>query len=391
MTKGLKRLAALLAVCTALGVTGCKGDTDSDTATGEGTAEASTSEPAEETVKVWYIFNGRADDGGTTEEINLQRLKAAGHSDLITEYIDNVTISDFSEAVKTLAEDGCTYIVAASPVYANMVTSVAGKYMNINFVSMGTHVSSANIYAYTEIPYQAGYVAGLAAAFNSESEKVGVVADVGQFYYTPFINAVTLGAQLVYEDASVVAATATEPAEIRKAVDALAAEGCDVIVSYTESSETAEYCESRGIKFVGNINYGESAANYENMIMYYYSSRDSFFLSQFKQISLDTWLAAEYVGSMGNGVIHISEALPAAKDDTQALMNTLASKVSGGQAYVFSGELKNTNGDVKYMQYDAMSESEIYNMEWYVYGTKVLETFRQPKEELEINSFEIKE
>ena len=206
MTKGLKRLAALLAVCTALGVTGCKGDTDSDTATGEGTAEASTSEPAEETVKVWYIFNGRADDGGTTEEINLQRLKAAGHSDLITEYIDNVTISDFSEAVKTLAEDGCTYIVAASPVYANMVTSVAGKYMNINFVSMGTHVSSANIYAYTEIPYQAGYVAGLAAAFNSESEKVGVVADVGQFYYTPFINAVTLGAQLVYEDASVVAA-----------------------------------------------------------------------------------------------------------------------------------------------------------------------------------------
>ena len=174
-------------------------------------------------------------------------------------------------------------------------------------------------------------------------------------------------------------------------MDALVAEGCDVIVSYTESSETAEYCESKGIKFVGNINYGERAADYENMIMYYYSSRDSFFLSQFKQISLDTWLAAEYVGSMGNGIINISEALPAAKDGTQALMNTLAAKVAGGQAYVFSGELKDISGDIKYMQYDSMTDSEIYNMDWYVYGTKVLETFRKPKDDLEINSFEIKD
>ena len=54
------------------------------------------------------IFNGSADSGGTTEEINFHRLKAVSHSDLFTEYIDNVTITDFEEAVKTLAEDGCT-------------------------------------------------------------------------------------------------------------------------------------------------------------------------------------------------------------------------------------------------------------------------------------------
>lgn len=390
MTKGLKRLAALLAVCMALGAAGCKGGTESGAGTGEGTAEA-TSEPVEEAVKVGYIFNGRADNGGTTEELNAQRLKAVSHSDVITEYIDNVTISDFAEAVKTLAEDGCSYIVAASPVYENVITSVAGKYMNINFVSMGSRVSTGNVYAYTEIPYQAGYVAGLAAAFNSENEKVGVVADISLYYYVPFINAVTLGAQLVYDDASVVAATATDPGEIRKAVDALVAEGCDVIVSYTVSPETAEYCESKGIKFIGDKNYGGDAANYENMLMYFYSSRDSFFLSQFKQISLKTWMTDEYVGTMGNGVINISEALPAASDSTQALMNTLAAKVAGGQAYIFSGELKDTSGKIRYTQYDTMSTSEIYNMEWFVYGTKVLETFRQPKTDLEINSFEIKE
>ena len=67
MTKGFKRLAALLAVCTALGAAGCKDNAESGAATGEGTAEAVTSEPVEETAKVGYIFNGRADGGGTTE------------------------------------------------------------------------------------------------------------------------------------------------------------------------------------------------------------------------------------------------------------------------------------------------------------------------------------
>lgn len=390
MTKGFKSLAALLALCAALGAAGCDGG-ESGAETGEGTAEAVTSEPAAEPVKVGYVFNGRADSGGVTEELNGQRLKAVRHSDMITEYIDNVTISDFEEAVKTLAEDGCTYIVAASPVYSHTIPSVAGKYMNVNFVSMGSHVSTANVYAYTETPYQAGYVAGLAAAFNSENEKVGVVADIGQYYYVSFINAVTLGAQLVYENASVVAATAAEDSEIREAVDALVNEGCDVIVSYTESSATAEYCESKGIKFIGNMNYGERAANYENMLMYYYSSHDSFFLSQFKRVSLGTWMSEEYVGSMGNGIVNVSDALPAAKEGTQELIAALAAKVAGGQAYIFSGELKNAKGEIKYTQYDTMTESEIYNMEWFVYGTKVLETFRRPKTDLEINSFEIKE
>lgn len=388
MTKGFKAIAALLAVCTALGVTGCNKETES-TETGEAVTAEATSEPVEEAVKVGYIFHGSADGDGTTAELNAQRLKAVSHSELFTEYIDNVTITDFEEAVKTLAEDGCSYIVAASPVYNNVITSVAGKYMNINFVSLGSRVSTANVYAYTEIPYQAGYVAGLAAAFNSENEKVGVVADVGQFYYVPFINAVTLGAQLVYENASTVAATATSDSEIRKAVDALVSEGCDVIVSYTESSETAEYCESKGIKFIGNKNYGADAADYENMLMYFYSSRDSFFLSQFKQISLKTWMSEEYVGNMSNGIINVSDALPAADSGTQDLVNALASKLSGG-AEVFSGELKDTSGAVRYTQYSSMMDSEIYNMEWYVYGTKVLETFRQPITDLEINSFEIK-
>ena len=73
--------------------------------------------------------------------------------------------------------------------------------------------------------------------------------------------------------------------------------------------------------------------------MYYYSSRDSFYLSQYKAMQLDTWLPESYMGTLGNGVSCLSDALPAAKDGTQDIMNTLVPKVSTGAAYIFAGQL----------------------------------------------------
>lgn len=392
MSKWLKRLAAALAVCIAVGATGCSlifgnSETD-DTAETADTADAPQEE--EEIIKIGYIFNGDT-ESGTTAELNNQRIAAAGHSNVETEYIENVTVSDFENAAKTLIDDGCTYIVSGSPVFLNALTSTAGKYMNINFVSYGAYVRSVNIYAYTELPYQAAYAAGMVAAYNSETEKIGIVADPDLLYAIPVVNAAALGMQLVYDDAEMNVAFATSDTDIHSAIDALINAGCDTVICYTESAESAEYCNRSGIKFVGNINYGTSAADYENMLMYFYTSRDSFYLSQFKQITLDRWEADSYVGSMSNGVVSLSEALSAAKDGTQDILDALIPKITGGQAQIFSGELKDTNGSIRYMQYSSMQDSEIYNMDWYVLGVNLMGDFRQYRTELEVNSFEIKQ
>lgn len=387
--KWLKILAAMLALCTVMTATGCNDDKESsDSGTAEATSEVSTEE-AEPLAKVGYIYHGDVDDNGFTAEINGQRLKASQHSDIESVYIENVTISDFETAVKTLVEYGCTHVVACHPVYTNILTTTAGKYMNVDFIGYGSRIPTVNIFAYNEQPYQAAYVAGMAAAYNSDTEKIGIVVDPDMLYSTPIVNAAALGMQLVYTNAEMMVCYATHDNEVEKAVNSLYNAGCDVIICYTETAHTADYCEEKGIDFIGCMNYTETAKDYSNMLMYFYSQRDSFFLSQFKQLTLDTWEPSEFTGTLANGVINVSQALPAAKAGTQDILNALIPKVSTEQAYIFTGELKNNSGNIMIMQSDIMEPSEIYTMEWYVQGVVFHDNFREPEYELDTNEFEI--
>lgn len=386
----LKRLSAGLALCLTLGFAGCKGGDDADTPTDETqTAQTEETAEAEPTSKVGFIFNSDV-DSGLTAQLNEQRIKASAHSDITTCYIENVSITDFGDAVKALCEDGCDYIVSASPVFNNSLTAVASKYMDVSFIGLGRSTSSFNIYACTAQPFQGAYTAGMAAAYNSESEKVGIVADPDMLYTTAVVNAAALGVQLVYQNAELSTAFATKDDEIDAAIDALSQKGCDVIICYTETAHTADRCEELGIKYISSLDCSADAAERSNMLLYFNTNYESFLLSQYKQISLKTWLSDTFTGTTANGCVNISAAQPAAKDGTQDIISALVPKLSNGSAYIFEGQLKDTTGAVRYMQNTMMTTEDIYSMTWYVQGVSVIDNFRQPITDLETNDFEIK-
>jgi len=300
----LKSIAAALALCTAmLTFTACSGG-ESTPGTAEGTGEAtSETAEAEPAAKIGFIYNGSIDGESFTADINTQRIKAEQYSNIESEYIENVSVSDFARAVKMLVEDGCTHIVSGSPVFAHSINPVSQQYMNINFIDYGSSMRSVNIYAYTEAVYQGAYIAGMVAAYNSESEKIGMVVDPSMLYTVQVVDAAALGTQIVYSTAQLITATAHADSEIHNAVDALKAQGCEVIISYTASGETVDYCSKKGIKVIGNLDYTDDSANHDTMLMYYYSSRDSFYLSQYKAMQLGTWQPESYMGNLGNGII----------------------------------------------------------------------------------------
>lgn len=392
MTKSwLKKLSAMLALCLMLGsFSGCKGDEGSSTA--EGTAETgdSTAEAEEEIIKIGYVFNGSCDVDSYSAQANAQRIAASEYTTIESCYIDNVNITDLSTAVGALIDDGCSYIISDSWLFNNALSDVAGKNMDVNFISHGARIRSVNVYAYTDRVYEGAYVAGMVAAFNSEAEKIGIVVDPDMLYTKPVINAAALGSQLVYNDATLVTAFATTNNEIHSAVDALDAEGCDVIISYTGSAETVPYCNEKGIKVIGNLDYSETAENYDNLLMYFHIDHNSFFLAQNKLIQLDIWEPEQYVGTLANGVVSVSEALPAAADGTQDIINALVPKISSGEAYIFRGELKNNSGNVALQKGGMLDETEVYTMDWYVLGVQTLPTFIEPHLELENNEMQIK-
>ncbi|MBD5384601.1 MAG: BMP family ABC transporter substrate-binding protein [Ruminococcaceae bacterium] len=385
-SKWLKRAAVLLALCMTIGLAGCNREGE------DSSSESSdiTSEVEETPRKVGYIFHDSAEKNGFSGQMSFQRFKASNRSGMDTCYIDNVSITDFEKAVKALVSDGgCTEIVSGSAIFANVLDSVSNKYMNINFISFGSTSSPANVSAYSEAPYQGSFVAGMVAAFNSETEKIGIVADADMLCPTAVINAAARGMQLVYSDATLYSAIATRDSEIENAVDELLKQGCDVVICYTESSHSVEYCEQKGVKYIGSLDYSGEEEKYPNMLMYFCSRRDSYFLAQFKQMQLDTWMPESYFGTMSNGIITVSGALNA-KEDTQKIMDTLVPKIVSGDALAFDGEIKDNTGSIRYMQAETMLDSQIMAMDWYVLGVEDLGSFREIQTELPPNNFEIK-
>lgn len=385
ISKLLKGIAAALALCVTIGLTGCSSETSS-----ESSSDSSSVEEETIPVKVGYIFHDKADDGGVTGQFNHQRQKAARRCDVETVYIEDVSVQDFESAVKALVSDGCTEIVSCSPTFTNVLNSISGRYMNVKFINYGaTSIGTANVFSYTETAYQGAYVAGIAAAYNSKTQKVGLVADPELLYTYATTNAAALGVRMVFANGTLCVAGATEDNEIKQAVDALLAEGCDVIITYTESPYAADYCEQKGVKFIGNLDYTGSEDKYKNMLMYYYAKRDSLFVSQFKQLKMDTWEPDVYKGSMSNGIINISQAQSCADKRTQDIIDEIVPLLTSGKAYIFSGEIKDTLGNVRYMQTDTMTENQIYSMDWYVLGVQAVGNFRKPQTSSP-NTFEIK-
>lgn len=386
-SKWLKRLAAMLALCMTVGLTAC--NREGEESSSEVTSE--TGETPEETRKVGYIFHGSVDNDSFSSEMNFQRVKASNRSSMETCYIENVSISDFELAVKQLISAGCTEIVAGSAIYANTLGSLANKYMNINFISYGAMNGPANVSAYTELTYQGAYAAGMIGAFNSDALKIGFVGDMDMAYTIPCVNAAAIGMRDVFSSATLYAVTATQNDEIEKAIDTLTDNGCDVVICYTASIHSENYCQQKGIKFIGSHDFKGKEKDYSNMLMYFCARRDSYFLAEFKQMQLDTWIPTTYVGDISNGIIHISDALnPPAKAETQKLINELKPSLTTGGIYIFSGEIKDNSGVVRYIHTDTMSESEIFEMDWFVEGVESAGDFREMLTDLPPNSLEVK-
>ena len=388
-SKWKKFLVLLFSICMVLSLSGCDDEIDSTDS-----SDVSGNEDEESVYhKVGYIFPGAVESGTTIGEMNEQRIKASNRSSVDTCYIEGVAVSDFETAVKQLVAAGCTDIVAAGHIYAHSLSSISTHYMNINFIGYGASSSGSNVTVYTEETYQGAYVAGMVAAYNSNAQKIGFVADPQLMYATQAINAAALGTQLVYSNPTLYVAAASRGGEIANAVDALLENGCDVIIGYTNSSYTENYCQQKGVKFIANHDYSGLENLYSKMLMYYYPKRDSFFLSQFKQMKMDSWQPSVYSGNMGNGVINVSAANTNsdAKESTDDIINALIPKLSFGQAYIFEGELTDNNGSVRYMQNVKMTDNDINNMDWYVRGVETIGNFRVPQTNLPSNDFQIKE
>ena len=380
-----KFLSLLLAGC--LFLTGCSGDTEeAETTTDNNTyvtvtddegnpvtdadGEAVTSivpeVPEEMELKVGFVYAGKAGEDAVSEYFEDARGEIERVLGAKTCYIEDVLVSQFEAATAALVEHGCNVIVSTSNKFANAVHDEATANPKVQFVSFGGTNALANLACFQGETYKGAFVCGLAAAYNSDSNILGVVADPAVLSVHNMINGYIEGAKNLTNDDTDVRvnwAWGNRDSETQAAIDNLVEQGCDVIFAATYSTFAIKYCELLGVKVIG-LSFATPELAPKNYITGTFCNVRLFLIDTLRALRYDTDRVNLYQGGIKEGAVRVVAVNENAKEGTKDICDALYNLCSSGDAVIFKGEIKDNNGNIVVKKGESLSDSDVLDIGW---------------------------
>ncbi|MCL2693763.1 MAG: BMP family ABC transporter substrate-binding protein, partial [Oscillospiraceae bacterium] len=237
-------------------------------------------------VKIAFIYSGAVGSDTLIEHFELTRGELERTLGVETCYIDNVRLQQFPEAVEIAVDAGCNIIVAASYSYGSSVVLAARRFHEISFISFGNTDTAHNLSNVQPLLYQAAHVNGIIAGWNTDSNKIGVVADINMYNAHGIVNAFALGVRdITYAqiDFSINWALSQNFADTRAAIDDLISQGCDIIFIYQSEEYGFRRCEELGIRVQGFAHNVPELAP-ENFLTGMYLNMNTYFIDKVRTV-----------------------------------------------------------------------------------------------------------
>ena len=337
--------------------------------------------PAEpETVwKVGFIYSGFVDDGATNGCFEVARAQLERSLGIETCYIENCLVADFPNAVNTLQDEGCNIIVSCSPKFANSAAKEARSTAGTYYIAFGGDSQAGAITSFGGELYQTASVCGLAAAHNTKTNVIGIIADPGSYNVYGVVNAFVLGATEIWSartDARVNWAWSNSKSEIEAAVDDLVSQNCDIIISYMETDYVMRYAASKGVRVIGNC-YDLPEIAPDNYITGYFFNFSTFLVDEVRSIINDCFEPKIYEGDVAAGMARLVTFGSNLENGTEDICKTLYNYIKEGKAETFMGEIKNMDGKIMVEKGQSMSFSNILKINWLVQGVRKIGSFTE--------------
>ncbi len=210
-----------------------------------------------EPVPIAFVYRDRASDSAWSASHELARnalVKEFGGR-IATIAVENVaTTNDADRVFAELVARGYKVIFATDAVHATASAKVAAADYDVKIEqAMGTQ-TLINVRTYEIRHVEQAYLAGIVAAGNSRSRKLGVVAAVPTPAALLEINAFARGAQSVDKRMAVQlvwSGSATDFSADTRAAERLIARGVDVLLSTTDIDAVARVAERRNRRVIG--------------------------------------------------------------------------------------------------------------------------------------------
>ena len=368
-------------------MTGCSGDTEEPETTTDGKTYVTVTDdegnpvtdadgsvvtsvvpevPEELELRVGFIYAGKPGEDAVSEYFEDARAEIERVLGAKTCYVEDVLVSQFEAATAALVQNNCNVIVSTSNKFANAVYEEAKANSKIQFVSFGGTNALANLACFQGETYKGSFVCGLAAAYNSDSNILGVVADPAVLSVHNLIDGFIEGAKNLTNDDTDVRvnwAWGNRDSETQAAIDNLVSQGCDVIFAATYSTFAIKYCEFLGVKVIGmSYNTPELAPN--NYITGTFCNVRLFLIDTLRAFRYDTDRVNLYLGGIKEGAVRVVAVNEKAKEGTKDICDALYDICAGGNAVIFKGELKDLNGNIVVKKGESIENEKILDIDW---------------------------
>lgn len=329
---------------------------------------------AEADAKIAWAYVGPTADEGWNYAHDLGRQAvAAAFPQATTTYVENMPYSaDASRILRQFVADGYQMIFVNSN-YGDFIYDVAARAPEVAFYECDGRYSTENLGTYYVQHWYPSYVAGVAAGLMSPSGKLGYVASFPVPSVYSGTNAFLMGARSVNPEATLQAIVINswfDPQAAAQAGTALIDNGADVLFGIMDEAAYLQVAEARGVKAVmWNTDirrYGPQA--YISSIVVDFGA---YYVEQVGRRLAGEWTPDETILPMTAGVDRDAwgETVPA---EVAAQADAVREQMLGGWS-PFTGEIKNSRGEIIVPAGHTMTEVELYNWNWSIEGVSGLD------------------
>lgn len=334
-------------------------------------------EKENEVISVGAVIIGSQDDKGWNESHYEGIRKACEENSCIMHSRLHVPEEEapLKAAVSKLVAEDCSCIFLTSFGYGEYLDSIAKEYPNVAFYCISGEGESINCTTYFARMYQVRYLSGIVAGSATENNILGYVTAMPIPETIRSINAYALGAQKANPSAKVVVVYTgswdDRNAE-EHAVRSLKEAGADVITYHEDKTYAIDFADELGLMTTGydyvSREYSDrflTAAVVNWDMLYARVLRD--YLSGRANFSKGYWLGLD------EGAVSLYPYSDIVTEETKKLVASEEERIKTSLD-VFSGEIRDTEGIVRCLGNERISDDELFNhFDWYVEGVEIYE------------------
>ncbi len=321
-----------------------------------------------------FIYAAPVGDTGWTWSHDQGRRYAERQTGATTLFVEWVaeTGADFRPvAVDLIENNGADIIFGTAFGYMDVMEELAREYPDVVFENAsGFKQNGVNFGNYFGRIYQPRYLSGIAAGAMTESQRIGYVAAFPIPEAIRGINAFTLGVRRVNPDAEVhVHWTFTwfDPELEAQATAALLEDGADVITMYQESTVAGLLAQEAGARWI-SYHSDMSAFAPDAYITAPIWNWGPYYESVINAVADGTYAPSGYWGGMEDDVVRLAPLADDVPGVADAMIAVVANLLRQGTWDVFTGEIRNQDGNVVVPQGETLDDLSLLNMAYFVEG-----------------------